>query len=130
MGSEDTMNTTTETSSTTSASERPVTYADNGNAVTVTISGAAYANLRRVADAMNGVSWTENDHDPAWAVSYYVGPFLDRLADTPETCASENVTDLTSDIMLNLDTGHREGTPEDKARRDELRTAFEAAGLA
>lgn len=131
MACEDTMNTQEETTNTTNtgASERPITFTDEPNAVTIRISGKAFANLCKIADTMNAASWTENDHTPAWAVRFWIGSFLDRLADTRETCVHENIGELTEDIFLNIDTGHEEGTPEDAARRDELRAAFEAAGV-
>ena len=110
-------------------STEPITYAENDEAITITIQGKAYENLRRIADAMNAASWTDNDHTPAWAVQYWIGSFLDRLAETPETCRSENITELTANIADNIDTSFEEGTPEDKTRRDELRAAFEAVGL-
>ena len=109
--------------------QEPVIYTETAESVTITIRAKAFDNLKKIADAMNGASWTENDHTPAWAVRYWIGSFLDRLAYTPETCGSENVTELTYDIINNIDTGLTDGTPEDKARRDELRAAFEAAGV-
>ena len=104
-----------------------ITYTDEPNAVTIRITGKAYANLRKIADIMNAASWTENDYTPAWAVRYWVGDFIDRIADTPATCNWSNISELAADIEDNIDT-EAEGD-EDKARRDELHTAFKSAGF-
>lgn len=103
------------------------TYHDNGEAVTITISGNAYANLRKIADAMNAASWTDNDHTPSWAVRYWIGDLIDSLGEARKTCDYANVTELVEDIVNNIDT-KAEGD-EDRARRDELRAAFDAAGV-
>lgn len=92
--------------------QEPVTYTETTESVTITIRGKAFGNLKKIADAMNGASWTENDHTPAWAVRYWIGSFLDRLAYTPETCGSENVTELTYDIIKST-------RPGEKSRRGE-----------
>lgn len=119
----------TKTTSTEATSAKPVTYHDNGEAVTIRVSGAAYANLRRIADTMNDVRWCGNDNTPASVLREWTGTFIERIAETPKTCSWENVSELISDILFSIDTGHADGTPEDKARRDELEAAFKAADL-
>lgn len=54
---------TKETSNTTSTSERPITFSDEPNAVTIRISGKAFENLREIAAIFN--RWDEGNNTPA-----------------------------------------------------------------
>lgn len=102
-----------------------VTFEDHGDKLTITVTGEVYANLRRVADAMNKVSWTDDDNTPDSVCEFWIGGLLRRVGDSPDV-GSCNVTDLTTDIQDGIDTGAVDGSETDKARRRELEAAFDA----
>ena len=81
------------------------------------IGGDAYAMLEKIAKAMNGVSWTENDNTP---VSLYREFLLAHRKDPAGWARS---------IALRIDTGALQFSKVDMARRAELRKAFVSAGL-
>lgn len=109
--------------------ERPascVEFSDDGNAVTIRVTGKAYANLAKVAAAMNAVDWCDDDNTPATVCDFWIGSFLWRTQYTPGEGGVENIADLMNDITDNIYTGHPDGTPEDAARKRELSAAFDA----
>lgn len=104
----------------------PVTFADDGHAVTIRVTGKAYANLAKVAAAMNTVDWCDDDNTPATVCDFWIGSFLWRTQYAPGEGACGGINDLTNDITEGIDTGHPDGTPEDAARKRELSAAFDA----
>ena len=109
--------------------ERPascVEFADDGNAVTIRVTGKAYANLAKVAAAMNTVDWCDDDNTPATICDLWIGSFLWRTQYAPGKNAGCDITDVMIDIQDCIDTGHPDGTPEDAARKRELSAAFDA----
>lgn len=109
--------------------ERPascVEFADDGNAVTIRVTGKAYENLAKVAAAMNSVGWCDDDNTPATICDFWVGSFLWRTQYAPDSVDGCDITDVMNDIQNGIDTGHPDGTPEDAARKRELAAAFDA----
>lgn len=109
--------------------ERParcVEFADDGNTVTIRVTGKAYANLAKVAAAMNTVDWCDNDNTPATICDLWIGRFLWWTQYAPGKNAGCDITDVMIDIQDCIDTGHPDGTPEDAARKRELSAAFDA----
>lgn len=109
--------------------ERPascVEFADEGNAVTIRVTGKAYANLAKVAAAQNSVGWCGNDNTAATTLDFWVGSFLWRTQYAPGSVDGCDITDVMNDIQDGIDTGHPDGTPEDAARKRELSAAFDA----
>ena len=109
--------------------ERParcVEFADDGNAVTIRVTGKAYENLAKVAAAQNSVGWCGNDNTAATTLDFWVGSFLWRTQYAPGSVDGCDITDVMNDIQDGIDTGHPDGTPEDAARKRELSAAFDA----
>lgn len=104
----------------------PVTFEDDGRAVTIRVGGRAYANLAKIASALNALSWTDDDNSPASVLDFWVGSLLGRIETTPEEDATNSVTDLVFDFADGIDTGADDGTPEDASRRAELKAALQA----
>lgn len=110
---------------------KPITYGDSGEALTIRISGTAYANLATMAKAMNGVAWCDNDNTPATVASNFViGDVLSDLAEP--TKMSGNIvcggcSEIADYICQAIDTGHDEETNEHKRCVEELRTALLSA---
>lgn len=109
----------------------PITYADNGEAITIRIGGTAYANLATMARAMNGVAWCEHDNTPATVASNFViGDTIEDLAE-PTQMSGKFVCGGCGEIALEIadaiDTGCDSETNEHKRRVKELRTALLAA---
>ena len=89
--------------------------------ITLTIDGERYAALERVAEALNGIPWCDNDNTPESVFFGWLWPFADGpMRDTRELCET---------VEGSFDTGYDPETPEDKARLAEVRAAFKAAGL-
>lgn len=105
---------------------RCVEFDDDGNAVTIRVTGKAYANLAKVAAAMNAVGWCDDDNTPATICDLWIGSFLWRTQYTPGRNPGCDITDVMNDIQDCIDTGHPDGTPEDAARKRELSAAFDA----
>ena len=109
--------------------ERPascVAFADDGNAVTIRVTGKAYENLTKLAAAQNSVGWCGNDNTAATTLDFWVGSFLWRTQYAPGSVDGCDITDVMNDIQDGIDTGHPDGTPEDAARKRELSAAFDA----
>ena len=109
----------------------PITYADNGEAITIRIGGTAYANLATMARAMNGVAWCEHDNTPATVASNFViGDTIEDLAE-PTQMSVKFVCGGCGEIALEIadaiDTGCDSETNEHKRRVKELREALLAA---
>lgn len=109
----------------------PITYTDDGNAVTIRISGDAYANLKIIAKTMNGVSWCDDDNDPITVLDNFVLCELhDELANPTqmyEGIVCGGVGQSAEYICESIDTGFDDETDEHKARIAELRGALLAA---
>ena len=118
-----------QTTSTEATSAKPVTYHDNGEAVTITLQGEAYANLRKIVDTMNAVDWCENDNTTQSVLANFIvgDGLLDELARPMGGIGNSyhGVGEITSLIWEGIDTG-ADGE-EDRRMRDELSDAFEAA---
>ena len=116
-----------------SKSKSDITYTSTAEAVSITIKGNALVNLRKIAEVINNTSWGDRDNtDISILESFVVGDFLYWLSRNIDHSAKYqvgNVGEITAMIADGIDTGHELDTPQDKARRDELRTAFEKAGL-
>lgn len=109
--------------------ERParcVEFTDDGQAVTIRVGGRAYANLAKIASALNALSLADDDNSPASVLNFWVGSLLWRIETTPEEDATNSVADLVFDIVDGIDTGADDGTPEDASRRAELKAALQA----
>ena len=89
--------------------------------ITLTIDGERYAVLERVAEALNGIPWCENDNTPESVFREWVWPFADGPMCYPR--------ELCGLVEESFDTGYAEGTPEEMARLADVRAAFKAAGL-
>ena len=94
--------------------------------ITFTIDGERYANLERVAIAMNKVSWCDSDNSPETVLRAFVLPWAENLLDSPyELC------DTILDGIATDDEGLGEAPGLiHKARLAELKAAFAAEGLA
>lgn len=120
----------------TKATTEPITYADNGKAVTITVQSAAYANLQKLASAMNAVAWCDSDNTPTSILENFIVGYglLDKLSRKTEKYGDHTIVggvgEIAEDICEAIDTGFDdEGSPEANKRIEELRLAFEAAGL-
>ena len=87
------------------------------NKITLVIDGEWYENLKRVADAMNTVSWCYTDNTPETVFKEFVEYALEYVLGS--------VRELCSQVSDAIDTGY-EGKDETKhnARLSELRAAF------
>lgn len=69
--------------------------------ITFTVTGERYALLKRVADAMNKVSWCDNDNTPESVFMGFVEPFAGGLLDSPDELCEAVLTGIaTSDDGL------------------------------
>lgn len=96
-----------------------ITIEDNGTTAIITVQGKPYENAQKIAHAMNAATWTDSDHDLTWVFRWWCLQGVTELGEAP----AETVAQITSGI----DTGFKEGTPEDTARREELGKAFDEA---
>ena len=103
-----------------------VTFEDVGGELKISVRGKVYENFRRIAEAMNSVSWTDSDNTASTICDIWICDFLRRVAYAPDESRTCDVTDLTTDLQDSLDTGYPDGSSADKARRRELREAFDA----
>lgn len=109
----------------------PITYADSGEALTIRISGTAYANLATMAKTMNGVAWCDKDNTPATVASAFVfGDTFENLA-KPTRMSGKFIVggcgEIAADICDCIDTGCDCETDEHERRCAELQTALLAA---
>lgn len=121
-------NTNGRAAATRAKNQEPITYADNGKAVTIRISGTAYKNLSAMAEAMNGVSWCDTDNTPCTLLeNFVVGHWLTQLT-LPTQMFGRVVCggcgELAVDICDSIDTGYADEDEEHKRRTDELRSAL------
>jgi len=98
-----------------------ITTKQHGNEVRITLNGAHFALLQRVADAMNGTTWGEPDNDPESVAREFLAWDLRDELDTPGQFASG--------IVYAIDTHAGNDAELEKARQDELMRVFEGAGL-
>ena len=110
-----------------------IEYTSTPNAVVVTIKGNALRNLRKIAKVMN--NWGDggkDNTDISVLKNFVVGAFLcwlSRNVDRSVPYYVGNVGEIANMIADGIETGYGLDTAQDKARKDELRTAFEKAGL-
>ena len=119
-----------------SKSKSDIAYSSTAEAVTITIKGNALVNLRKIAEVTNNLSWGNKDGSEDTDIStlenFIVGYFFDCLSrnvDRSTPYHIGNVSEIAEMVVDGIDTGCEIDTPQDKARKDELRTAFEKAGL-
>ena len=86
---------------------------DKTRSISIKIDGEDYANLQRLADAMNSVGWCDNDNTPETIVK----AFFWHIEDYRTMC---------DDVADGIDTGFADGTPQDHERKKALRVAFAA----
>lgn len=87
--------------------------------ITFTVDGERYANLERVARAMNKTSWC-NDNTAESIFKWFVLPFAENFLDSPaELCDT-----ILSGIATSDDNMTCAPEPMHTARIDELREAF------
>lgn len=88
--------------------------------ITFTVDGERYADLERVANAMNRVSWCDNDNTPESVFRDFVLPFAENLLDSS--------AELCDVILGGIATGDDNMTtapePIHTARIAELSKAF------
>ena len=82
--------------------------------ITIAINGEDYANLQRIADAMNSVEWCCDDNTPQTILTV----FMLWLSGYDEMC--EYILDA-------IDTGCDDDTAEGEKRKCVLKKAFSAA---
>ena len=114
------------------AAVQPVTYRQTSNALTITLRGSAFANLKAIADAMNATSWCGTDSTPMDVVDIWCGQFLDQLAEPGryyKNIIIGGIDEVAADFVTNLETEEPEGSPADKRKRDELRKQLQSHGL-
>ena len=109
-----------------------ITFTDEPNAVTIRITGKAFENLRKIADAMNGLDWTDNDNTPSSILdNFIVGTdILDELSRPTATFGKSTVGgigEVSCAIWETIDTGFEDGDAEDVKRRKDLEDAILAA---
>jgi len=102
-----------------------VTFTDDGDAVTIRVTGKAYRNLAKVAAASNKCKWTDDDGSPATVAEYWVGSLLERCENTPHEDPNNGIKEVIDDIVVSIDTGFDEGSHEDEERRTQLKAAFD-----
>lgn len=117
----------------TAGNKSTVTYSETENEITVHIRGAIRENLKKIADTMNGVSWCDNDNTATGILDTFIIGYWLRQLETPTGKVGNvpacGIGEATENIAEGIYTGFEDGTPEDETRKDELRTAFELAGL-
>ena len=117
----------------TANSKNTVTYDEAENEITVHIRGTIRENLKKIADAMNGVSWCDNDNTATGVLDNFIIGYWLRQLETPTgmvgNIPARGIGEATENIANGIYTGFEDGTPEDEMRKDELRTAFELVGL-
>ena len=115
--------------------DKQITYTETADAVTVTITGAALGNLRKMATALNSLEWCDNDNTPASVLDNFIIGYglLNKLCEDTRWYGNSRAGgagDIAVDLIVSLiDTGYDDNTPEDKARKRELLEALEAAGI-
>lgn len=109
-----------------------ITFTDEPNAVTIRVSGRAFENLKKIASAMNGLDWTDNDNTPSSILdNFIVGTdILDELSRPTATFGKSTVGgigEVARAIWETIDTGFEDGDAEDVKRRKDLENAILAA---
>lgn len=103
------------------------TQHQNGD-ITLRLSGTITANLRKIADTMNGVQWCDNDNTPCTVLGgLLLFDIICNLADkgkvaSPYACGIAEELDMLSQM---IDT-RAEGQAEDERRRELLDALFAA----
>lgn len=106
-----------------------IEYTDTGAAVKIEIGGKAYANLKRVADAMNGTEGFDADNTPATALRFYAGKHIEDAGIDPHNTfpLDGGVADLVADLLDGVDTGEVYGSAAERRKLDALRVKLYAA---
>lgn len=101
-----------------------ITAKQHGNAVTITIDGEQFEILKRVADALNTLTWKEqanNDNTPESVCREWIVWMIHDDFDPP--------SQFVGGIVDSIET-HAHGDAElEKARTAEVQHVFEEAGL-
>lgn len=96
----------------------------DGESITVTIRGTAVDNLRKAAETMNALAWCGQDNTAESVLrGFAVFQFEYWGAEWPHF-KGFYLCDQLDNIADGIDTGFKEGTPEDTERREELRAAL------
>ena len=115
------------------AKKESVGYSETDDAITITIKGQALANLRKIAAAINSVSWCDYDNTALTVLrGFVVGDILHDLGHRTRRCLGicmGGVGEIADLIVSGIDTGFKDGTPEDRERKAALEQAFAKAGL-
>lgn len=116
--------------------EKQITYAQDENSITIKITGVAFDNLKRIADALNATSWyrdNEGDTSPIAVLDdLLIGDqFLNDLTEPTVwyydwLCGG--VGKISQMILDDIDDWYDDKSPEHKARMEELKKQFEAHG--
>ena len=89
--------------------------------ITFTVNDEQYANLERIAGAMNNVQWTCCDNTAESVFNLFVRPLVENCLDSPaELCEL-----ISSGIATSDDTPTAAPEPIHTARIAELRNAFD-----
>ena len=113
------MNTKRQTAGKT-ATKRAARRTAQKSRITFTVNGEQYANLERVANAMNTVSWCDNANTPESVFREFVLPFAENLLDSPF-----DLCDTILGGIVTSDDGLAEAPePVHSARLAELDKAF------
>lgn len=99
------------------------TFKTNGKSLVVTIDGEEYANLERVAEAMNRTSWADDDNTAESVFRSFV--WLQEELDSPELVAENILAGIATD-KENLGSAPE---PLHSQRIAELQKSFEDAGI-
>ena len=92
--------------------------------ITIVINGRRYENLKKVAEAMNGVSWCNHDNTAKDVFDAFVFPCAEDYLDSPK--------ELAESILSCIATGEDgESVPEPlhSERLKKLRAAFSVFGV-
>lgn len=100
-----------------------ITTKQHGDAVTITLDGKQFEILERVANALNTLAWEGqvNDNTPESVCLEWVGWMIHDDFDPP--------SQFVGGIVDSIDTRNGGDEELDKTRREEVRRAFEDAGL-
>ncbi len=109
--------------------EGDIEYCETPGAVTVTVTGEAFRNLRTISAILNALRLTKLETSPSSILNFWIGNLLTRLGEKPKyygRAPMGGVADLVENIIEDMDLGHMEGSKEDAAARNEVREALRA----
>ena len=111
-----------------------ILYRETADAVTITIAGRAFDNLKKIVAAMNAVEWTDGDNEAHLVLDdFLIGcPFIDNLAKPVVKFRGHNISgvcDSVDMILQAVDTGCRIDSLKHKERLAALRDKFAEFGV-